>query len=78
MPGHQCAVVACLGVQTELCVARMFVDQCLALHAKGNLDSQMASMAKYWCSDLQMKIAHDGVQMHGGWGYMYARFLSFS
>lgn len=27
--------------------------------------------AKYWCSDLQMKIAHDGVQMHGGWGYMY-------
>eukprot|EP00750_Incisomonas_marina_P006659 INCI14700.5.p1 GENE.INCI14700.5~~INCI14700.5.p1 ORF type:complete len:446 (-),score=87.99 INCI14700.5:984-2204(-) len=58
-------------MKTELCVARMFVDQCLALHAKGNLDSQMASMAKYWCSDLQMKIAHDGVQMHGGWGYMW-------
>jgi long-chain-acyl-CoA dehydrogenase len=28
-------------------------------------------MAKYWGSDLQNKIADKGVQLHGGWGYMW-------
>ena len=31
----------------------------------------MASMAKYYCTDLQSKIADKGVQIHGGWGYMW-------
>lgn len=28
-------------------------------------------MAKYWCTDLQNKVADTGVQLHGGWGYMW-------
>ena len=28
-------------------------------------------MAKYWCTDLQSSVADRGVQLHGGWGYMW-------
>jgi long-chain-acyl-CoA dehydrogenase len=48
-----------------------FVDQCIELHSTKKLDSAMASMAKYWCTDLQSDIADKGVQLHGGWGYMW-------
>lgn len=30
-----------------------------------------ASMAKYWGTDLQVQVADDCVQLHGGWGYMW-------
>lgn len=58
-------------MKTDCLVGRAFVDQCIALHAEKKLDSSMASMAKFWCSDLQSKIADHGVQIHGGWGYMW-------
>jgi long-chain-acyl-CoA dehydrogenase len=58
-------------MKTDIVVGRAFVDQCIALHAEGKLDSTMASMAKYWATDLQSKIADQGVQIHGGWGYMW-------
>jgi long-chain-acyl-CoA dehydrogenase len=40
------------------------------LHNEGRLDSQMASMAKYYCTDLQNKTANRCLQLFGGWGYM--------
>lgn len=58
-------------IKTQICVARAFMDNCLQLHADKRLDSATASMAKYWCSDLQNSIATQCVQMHGGWGYMW-------
>ncbi|VDP84217.1 unnamed protein product [Echinostoma caproni] len=58
-------------MKTSICVSRAFVDQCLELLNQGRLDSSMASMAKYWASDLFNRVAHDGVQLHGGWGYMW-------
>jgi len=58
-------------MKTEISVARAFTDQCLEQHAKGELDSSTASMAKYWCTDLQGKVADECVQLHGGWGYMW-------
>lgn len=58
-------------MKTDVVVGRAFVDQCIGLHAEHRLDSAMASMAKYWCTDLQCKIADQGVQLHGGWGYMW-------
>jgi len=58
-------------MKTETVVARAFVDQCIELHSVHKLDSPMASMAKYYCTDLQSKIADHGVQIHGGWGYMW-------
>eukprot|EP00914_Ancora_sagittata_P001275 GHVO01003338.1.p1 GENE.GHVO01003338.1~~GHVO01003338.1.p1 ORF type:complete len:447 (+),score=69.14 GHVO01003338.1:122-1462(+) len=58
-------------MKTDVCVGRSFVDQCLMLHNDGGLDSQMASMAKYWATDLQNQISTKALQMHGGWGYMW-------
>ncbi|TWW63956.1 Long-chain specific acyl-CoA dehydrogenase, mitochondrial [Takifugu flavidus] len=58
-------------LKTEICVGRAFIDSCLQLHAEHRLDSATASMAKYWASELQNKVAYHGVQLHGGWGYMW-------
>lgn len=58
-------------LKTQICVTRAFVDSCLQLHEKKRLDSTTASMAKYWTSELQNRIAYDCVQLHGGWGYMW-------
>uniref|UniRef100_A0A9J7Z603 Long-chain specific acyl-CoA dehydrogenase, mitochondrial n=2 Tax=Cyprinus carpio TaxID=7962 RepID=A0A9J7Z603_CYPCA len=58
-------------LKTDICVARAFIDSCLQLHSTKNLDSSTASMAKYWASDLQNKVATQCLQLHGGWGYMW-------
>jgi len=57
--------------QTEVQVARVFVDKCIELMLAGKLDTSTASMAKYWCSDLQCKVIDECVQLHGGYGYMW-------
>ncbi|TKS66628.1 Long-chain specific acyl-CoA dehydrogenase, mitochondrial [Collichthys lucidus] len=58
-------------LKTEICVARAFVDNCLQLHTEKRLDATSASMAKYWASDLQNRVATQCLQLHGGWGYMW-------
>ena len=59
------------GLQTEVQVARVFVDKCIELVVGGQLDTATASMAKYWCSDLQCKVMDECVQLFGGYGYMW-------
>lgn len=56
---------------TEVQVGRIFADQCIALHCDKKLDQATASMAKYWLSDLQSKVADECLQLHGGYGYMW-------
>ncbi|CAH1786297.1 unnamed protein product [Owenia fusiformis] len=58
-------------LKTEICVGRAFVDNCMRIHLEKGLDPQTASMAKYWCTDLQNRVAYACVQLHGGWGYMW-------
>ena len=58
-------------LQTEVQVARVFVDKCCELVCQDRLDTATASMAKYWCSDLQCKVMDECVQLHGGYGYMW-------
>lgn len=58
-------------LQTEVQVARVFVDRCLELVLQDKLDTATASMAKYWTSDLQCKVMDECVQLHGGYGYMW-------
>lgn len=58
-------------LQTEVQVARVFVDKCIELVMADQLDSATASMAKYWCTDLQCKVMDACVQLHGGYGYMW-------
>ncbi|MEK9720529.1 MAG: acyl-CoA dehydrogenase family protein [Quisquiliibacterium sp.] len=58
-------------LQTEVQVARVFVDKCVSLLIDEKLDTATASMAKYWCSDLQCKVIDECLQLHGGYGYMW-------
>ncbi len=58
-------------MQTQVQMARVFVDQCMALLLQGALDAATASMAKYACSELQGKVIDECLQLHGGYGYMW-------
>jgi acyl-CoA dehydrogenase len=55
---------------TEAHIARVFIDDCLKRHVAGELDPKTASMAKWWTTELQKKLVDQGVQLHGGYGYM--------
>lgn len=56
---------------TEVQIGRIFLDKCVAEHNEGRLDQATASMAKYWLTDLQYKVAEEGLQLHGGYGYIW-------
>ncbi len=58
-------------MQTEVQIAQVFVDKCLELTLQDKLDTATASMAKYWCSDLQCKVMDECLQLFGGYGYMW-------
>ena len=58
-------------MQTEVQIAQVFVDKCTELVLQDKLDTATASMAKYWCSDLQCKVMDECVQLFGGYGYMW-------
>ena len=55
---------------TEAKVARAFLEQSLREHLDGKLDAVGAAMIKWWATELQNKIVNQGVQLHGGYGYM--------
>ena len=55
---------------TEAKVARAFLDECLRKHLDGKLTAVDAAMAKWWTTELQNKLVNQGVQLHGGYGYM--------
>jgi alkylation response protein AidB-like acyl-CoA dehydrogenase len=57
-------------MKTEIEIGQAFIDACvLALNA-GELTAEEASMAKWWCTELQGKVIDAGLQLHGGYGYM--------
>ncbi|MBI3514310.1 MAG: acyl-CoA dehydrogenase family protein [Proteobacteria bacterium] len=58
-------------VKTEATVARVFLNDCLAKHLKGELDVPTAAMAKYWLSELEGKVVDTCLQLFGGYGYMW-------
>jgi alkylation response protein AidB-like acyl-CoA dehydrogenase len=57
-------------MDTEITVARVFVDRCLAEHVAGELSVPDAAKAKWWTSDLLKRVVDRCVQLHGGYGYM--------
>lgn len=58
-------------LQTQVQAARVFVDKCCELIVRDQLDTETASMAKYWTTDLQCKVMDECVQLFGGYGYMW-------
>ena len=55
---------------TEVHIARVFVNDCILKLNAGEVDTALASMAKWWTTELQKKLVDQGVQLHGGYGYM--------
>ncbi len=58
-------------LQTQEQIDAVFVDKCTELLRQDKLDTATASMAKYWCSDMQCKVMDECVQLFGGYGYMW-------
>ncbi|GLZ39478.1 putative acyl CoA dehydrogenase [Actinokineospora sp. NBRC 105648] len=57
-------------VATEARIARLFLDDCIAKHLRGELDIPTVAMLKWWTSDRAMKAIDECLQLHGGYGYM--------
>ena len=50
--------------------ARVFVNDCIAKHLKGELDVPTACMAKYMVTELQGEVVDKCLQFHGGAGFI--------
>lgn len=57
-------------LETEYEIGQSFVDRLLAAHVRGDEIVKEVSMAKYWASDLQKKVAAECLQLFGGYGFM--------
>jgi alkylation response protein AidB-like acyl-CoA dehydrogenase len=55
---------------TEIELGQTFIDRCVLALIAGELTAEEASMAKWWCTELQGRVADMCVQLHGGYGYM--------
>lgn len=51
-------------------VSRVFLDDCIVRHMRGELDVGTAAMAKYWLTDRQCEVVDRCMQLFGGYGYM--------
>ena len=58
-------------MKADLTMQRVFVDRCLELHLRGELDSVDAAMAKLVSAELQGRVMDQCLQFFGGWGYMW-------
>lgn len=57
-------------LRTELDIAQVYIDQCVAAFNADSFTAVDAAQAKLYTSELQVKAAELGVQLHGGHGYM--------
>ena len=57
-------------VATEAHVARVFLDDCIEKHLRGELDIPTVAMAKWWTTDRAQQVADTCLQLFGGYGYM--------
>ncbi len=57
-------------LKTQAKIGRVFLDHCIQQLNAGTLDTETASMAKYWCTEKQFETVNECLQLHGGYGYM--------
>ncbi len=57
-------------MDTEVTIARTFINHCVREFNAGRLTVTDAAKAKWWTTELQTKVADRCVQLHGGYGYM--------
>lgn len=58
-------------MQTEITIARTFVDECILELNEGKLSNEKAAMAKYWVTEMNGRVVDQCLQLHGGAGYMW-------
>ncbi|MBS7789805.1 acyl-CoA dehydrogenase family protein [Roseococcus sp. SDR] len=56
--------------KAEIAMFRVYVDDCIARHMKGELSGEEAAAAKLLGTEMQNRLLDDFLQMHGGYGYM--------
>ena len=54
---------------TEVKLGRTFLDKLIADHMEGKNLVVEVSMAKYWTTEMAMRVADGCLQLHGGYGY---------
>lgn len=54
----------------EVQIGQVYVDRCIELHNKKELDATQAAVAKFWLTEMQNKVVDRCLQLHGGYGYM--------
>ena len=55
---------------TEIEIGQAFIDKLLVAHVRGDDLVSEVSMAKWWTTDLQKRVAAECLQLHGGYGFM--------
>ncbi|GAA0722354.1 acyl-CoA dehydrogenase family protein [Dactylosporangium roseum] len=57
-------------LDTEVTIARTFLNACIVEQNAGRLSVTDAAKAKWWTTELQNKVADRCLQLHGGYGFM--------
>ena len=58
-------------MRTQIGVAQVFVDRCVMDHNQKQLTPEVAAEATLFTTELLGKVVDEGVQLRGGWGYMW-------
>jgi acyl-CoA dehydrogenase len=67
--GHQNTRMVLAECATRTRVARVFLDDCIERHLRGELDVATAAMAKSWLTEGQCEVVDRCLQVFGGYGY---------
>lgn len=57
-------------MRTELDIGRVYVDNQILQHTKGELSADEAAKSKWWITELEKRVIDRCLQLFGGWGYM--------
>ncbi|MCM4080195.1 acyl-CoA dehydrogenase family protein [Paractinoplanes hotanensis] len=67
--GHQNTRMVLADCATRTRVSRVFLDDCVTRHTRGELDVATAAMAKAWLTEGQCEVVDRCLQIFGGYGY---------
>ena len=57
-------------MKTEAEIGRIYIDDCIKKLNEKKLTPEQGAMAKWWASDLQVRVADQCLQLHGVYGYI--------
>ena len=57
-------------MKTEAEIGRIYIDDCIKKLNEKKLTAEQGAMAKWWASDLQVRVADQCLQLHGVYGYI--------